>query len=250
MIIIKTPAEIEIMRKNGALLSSVLDRVCDAVAPGKSTAYLDRLAEELIVNAGAKPAFKGYSGYPATLCTSINEEIVHGIPSEARTLHEGDIISLDIGLVKNGFYSDMATTVPVGKISTKAKRLLSVTKESLWRGIKQVKIGNRLSDISHTIGSYVEGAGFFVVKEYVGHGIGRNLHEDPQIPNYGPGGHGPRLRAGMVVAIEPMVKTDPDPTRVLDNGWTVVTASGGLAAHFEHTVALTEDGVDVLTIRR
>ncbi len=250
MIILKTPTEIAIMRENGALLAAVLDAVCAEVAPGKSTGYLDRLAEELIKKAGAKPAFKGYSGYPATLCTSINEEIVHGIPSDTRILNEGDIISLDIGLVKNGFYSDMATTVPVGQITPAAKRLLSVTQESLWRGIKQVKIGNRLSDVSHTIGSYVEGEGFFIVKEYVGHGIGRNLHEDPQVPNYGPPGRGPRLRAGMVIAIEPMVKTDPDPTQVRDDGWTVVTASGGLAAHFEHTVALTEDGADVLTIRR
>ncbi len=250
MIIVKTPAEIAIMRKNGALLASVLDAVCAKVAPGTSTAALDRLAEGLIKRAGAQPAFKGYSGYPATLCTSINEEIVHGIPAEGRILKDGDIISLDIGLVKNGFYSDMATTVPVGEISPAAERLLSVTRESLWRGIKQVKIGNRLSDISHTIGSYVESEGFFVVKEYVGHGIGRSLHEDPQIPNYGPPGHGPRLQVGMVFAIEPMVKTDPDPTRVLDDGWTVVTARGGLAAHFEHTVALTETGVDVLTIRR
>ncbi len=250
MILIKTPDEIETMRRNGAILASVLDAVCEKVTPGRSTAYLDRLAEEMIRKAGAKPAFKGYHGFPATLCTSINEEVVHGIPSEERILVEGDILSIDVGLMRDGFYADMATTVPVGRIGEEAEHLLSVTKESLWRGIKQVKIGNRLSDISHTIGSYVESEGLFVVKEYVGHGIGKNLHEDPQIPNYGPRGRGPRLQVGMVFAIEPMVKTDPDPTRVLDDGWTVVTATGGLAAHFEHTVALTERGVDVLTMIR
>ncbi|HDJ29489.1 MAG TPA: type I methionyl aminopeptidase [Candidatus Acetothermia bacterium] len=250
MILIKTPEEIETMRRNGALLASVLDEVCSKVAPGVSTASLDRLAEELIRREGASPAFKGYHGFPATLCTSINEEVVHGIPSEDRLLHEGDILSIDIGLVRDGYYADMATTVPVGQIGEVAEHLLSTTEESLWRGIKQVKIGNRLSDISHTIGSYVESEGLFVVKEYVGHGIGKDLHEDPQIPNYGPPGRGPRLRVGMVFAIEPMVKTDPAPTRVLDDGWTVVTGTGGLAAHFEHTVALTERGVEILTIRR
>ncbi len=250
MILIKTPEEIETMRRNGALLASVLDEVCSKVAPGVSTASLDRLAEELIRREGASPAFKGYHGFPATLCTSINEEVVHGIPSEDRLLHEGDILSIDIGLVRDGYYADMATTVPVGQIGEVAEHLLFTTEESLWRGIKQVKIGNRLSDISHTIGSYVESEGLFVVKEYVGHGIGKDLHEDPQIPNYGPPGRGPRLRVGMVFAIEPMVKTDPAPTRVLDDGWTVVTGTGGLAAHFEHTVALTERGVEILTIRR
>ncbi len=250
MILIKTREEIETMRRNGALLASVLDEVCAQIAPGVSTAYLDRLAEGLIRDAGAQPAFKGYHGFPATLCTSINDEVVHGIPSEKRILSEGDIISIDIGLLKEGFYADMATTVPVGRIDSEVEHLLSVTRESLWRGIKQVKIGNRLSDISHTIGSYVESEGLFVVREYVGHGIGKNLHEDPQIPNYGPKGRGPRLQVGMVFAIEPMVKTDPEPTRILDDGWTVVTATGGLAAHFEHTVALTEEGADVLTIGR
>ena len=220
MILIKTPEEIETMRRNGALLASVLDEVCSKVAPGVSTASLDRLAEELIRREGASPAFKGYHGFPATLCTSINEEVVHGIPSEDRLLHEGDILSIDIGLVRDGYYADMATTVPVGQIGEVAEHLLATTEESLWRGIKQVKIGNRLFDISHTIGSYVESEGLFVVKEYVGHGIGKDLHEDPQIPNYGPPGRGPRLRVGMVFAIEPMVKTDPAPTRVLDDGWT------------------------------
>jgi methionyl aminopeptidase len=247
MITLKTPAEIEIMRENGRILAASLQAVCQAVAPGKSTAFLDSLAEDLIRQAGAEPAFKGYGGFPATICASVNEEVVHGIPSKTSILHEGDILSIDIGLIRDGLYSDMATTVPVGEIDPMAQHLLRVTQESLWRGIEQVTIGNRLSDISHAIGAYIESEGFYVVKEYVGHGIGRDLHEDPQIPNHGLPGHGPRLRAGMVFAIEPMVKTDPEPTRVLDNGWTVVTATGGLSAHFEHTVAVTETGVDVLT---
>jgi methionyl aminopeptidase len=248
MITLKSPAEIDKMRENGRLLASCLHEICRHVAPGRDTLYLDRLAERLIRKEGAVPAFKGYNGFPATICASINEEVVHGIPSTDRILKEGDILSIDIGLVKDGFYSDMATTVPVGEIDEKAQRLLRVTEKSLWQGLEQVRIGNRLSDVSHAIGSFVENEGFHVVTEYVGHGIGRELHEDPQIPNYGPPGRGPRLRSGMVFAIEPMVKMDPEPTRVLDDGWTVVTATGGLAAHFEHTVALTDTGLDVLTL--
>jgi len=248
MITVKAPAEIAKMRENGRLLASCLHEVCMHVAPGKDTEYLDRLAEGLIRKQGAIPAFKGYNGFPATICASINAEVVHGIPSRERTLKDGDILSIDIGLVKDGFYSDMATTVPVGEISAQAQQLLQVTEKSLWQGLEQVRIGNRLSDISHAIGAFVENEGLYVVTEYVGHGIGRELHEDPQIPNYGPPGRGPRLRSGMVFAIEPMVKLDPEPTRVLDNGWTVVTATGGLAAHFEHTVALTDAGLEILTL--
>jgi len=202
----------------------------------------------MILSAGAKPAFKGYRGFPATLCTSINDEIVHGIPSEKRLLRNGDILSIDIGLVRNGYYADMATTVPVGEISAGTRKILEVGKRSLWEGIKQVRIGHRLSDISHAIGSFVEKAGYHVVREYVGHGIGRALHEEPEVPNYGPPGRGVRLRAGMTLAIEPMVKTDDLPTKkVKGDQWTVKTASGGLSVHFEHTVALTEDGPEVLT---
>ncbi len=248
MITLKTPAQIEKMHENGRLLASCLHEVCMHVSPGVNTEYLDHMAEGLIKKHGAIPAFKGYNGFPATICASINAEVVHGIPSKKRIVKEGDILSIDIGLVKDGFYSDMATTVPVGEISVEAQHLLQVTKNSLWQGLEQVRIGNRLSDISHTIGAFVEKEGLFVVTEYVGHGIGRELHEDPQIPNYGPPGRGPRLRSGMVFAIEPMVKVDPEPTRVLDNGWTVVTASGGLAAHFEHTVALTDTGLEILTL--
>jgi len=248
MIPLKTPSEIAIMRENGRILALTLRTICEEVTLGKSTASLDHLAEELIRKAGAEPAFKGYQGYPATICASINEEVVHGIPSE-RLLKAGDILSIDIGLFREGLYTDMATTVPVGEIDDdEVHHLLRVTEESLWQGIKRVIIGNRLSDISHAIGSYVKSKGLHVVREYIGHGIGRRLHEDPQIPNYGLPGQGPRLQPGMVFAIEPMVKTDPEPTRVLDNNWTVVTATGGLAAHFEHTVALTERGVDVLTL--
>jgi len=248
MITLKTPAQIAKMRENGMLLASCLHKVCGRVTAGVDTKYLDRLAETLIRKEGAIPAFKGYNGFPATICASINEEVVHGIPSKERILNEGDILSIDIGLVKDGFYSDMATTVAVGEISEQAQRLLQVTEKSLWEGLEQVRIGNRLSDISHAIGAFVENEGLYVVTEYVGHGIGRELHEDPQIPNYGRPGRGPRLRAGMVFAIEPMVKVDPEPTRVLDNAWTVVTASGGLAAHFEHTVALTDTGLEILTL--
>ena len=248
MIPLKTKAELDIMRENGRLLARVLREVCSEVAPGVSTASLDRRAEEMILSAGAKPAFKGYRGFPATLCTSINDEIVHGIPSEKRLLRNGDILSIDIGLVRNGYFADMATTVPVGEISAGTRKILEVGKRSLWEGIKQVRIGHRLSDISHAIGSFVEKAGYYVVREYVGHGIGRALHEEPEVPNYGPPGRGVRLRAGMTLAIEPMVKTDDLPTKkVKGDPWTVKTASGGLSVHFEHTVALTEDGPEVLT---
>jgi len=247
MIQLKTPSEIAILRENGRILASIIHTVCQDVAPGRSTASLDQLAERLICEAGAKPAFKGYQGYPATLCTSINHEVVHGIPSEKRRLQEGDILSIDVGLLREGLYADMAVTVAVGEVDDAAQQLLRITEQALWLGIEQVTIGNRLSDISHAIGTYVEREGLSVVKEYVGHGIGKELHEDPQIPNYGPPGQGLRLRAGMVFAIEPMVKTDSEPTKLLDNDWTVVTSTGGLAAHYEHTVALTQTGVDVLT---
>jgi len=245
MIVVKSAAELGTMRQNGRLLARTLAAVCEAVTPGATTGALDALAEELIREGGAQPAFKGYRGFPATLCTSINEEVVHGIPSQQTVLRDGDILSIDIGLVRDGLYADMATTVAVGRVSDVAQRLLEVTRDSLCKGIEQVTIGNRLSDISHAIGTYVEREGFHVVREYVGHGIGRELHEDPQIPNYGPPGRGPRLRAGMVFAIEPMVKASPGPTRVLENGWTV--SADGLAAHFEHTIAVTENGADILT---
>jgi methionyl aminopeptidase len=182
--------------------------------------------------------------------TSINDEVVHGVPSEERVLHDGDLFSIDIGMVRKGFCVDMATTIGVGQIDSAAQRLLEVGEQSLWEGVREVRIAKRLSDVSHAIGAYVESRGFHVVREYVGHGIGRALHEDPQIPNYGPPGRGVRLRAGMTLAIEPMVKVDDLPTRVQDDEWTVVTATGGLSVHFEHTVAVTSDGAVVLTLRR
>jgi len=247
MIFLKTPAEIEIMRENGRLLVQILQKLCEEIRPGRSTQFYDRLAEEMMNEAGARPSFKGYRGYPATINASFNEEVVHGIPSRQRKLQQGDLFSIDVGLEREGMHVDMATTVPVGEVSDEARQLLRVGERSLWHGIKQVRIGNRLSDISHAIGTFVEAEGFYVVKEYVGHGIGRALHEDPQIPNFGPPGHGVRLRPGMAFAIEPMVKVDPLPTKVREDQWTVVTGSGGLSVHFEHTVVLTESGSVVVT---
>jgi len=248
MIALKTQTQIDIMVENGRLLARILDALCDEIRPGQSTEYYDRLAEEMMIAEGAVPAFKGYQGYPATINASLNDEVVHGIPSSDRALHEGDLFSIDIGLVRDEMYVDMATTVAIGEVKDEALRLLQIGESSLWRGIKQVKIGNRLSDISHAIGSFVEAEGFHVVKEFVGHGIGTALHEDPQIPNFGPPGHGVRLAPGMAFAIEPMVKLDPLPTRIREDKWTVVTGSGGLSVHFEHTVVLTDNGAVVVTL--
>ncbi len=248
MIALKSPTEVSVLRENGQTLSRILTALCREVQPGRPTLYFDEMAESLIREAGGIPSFKGYHGYPATINASINEEVVHGIPSSERTLSEGDVFSIDIGLMRDGMHVDMATTLPVGDVDDVARRLLDVGERSLWEGIEQVKIGNRLSDVSYAIGSYVEEAGFYVVKEYVGHGIGKALHEDPQIPNYGPPGHGVRLRPGMALAIEPMIKLDALPTQVLDDRWTVVTGSGGLSVHFEHTIVLTEDGAIVVTL--
>lgn len=247
MIVLKTADEIGILQDNGRLLGDILGRLCDHVLPGRTTQFFDEMAEEMIRACGGVPSFKGYEGYPATINASINEEVVHGIPSAERTLAEGDVFSIDIGMLRNGMHVDTAITVPVGRVSDTACRMMDVCKQSLWQGIEQVMIGRRLSDISHAIGSFVESAGFYVVREYVGHGIGKNLHEDPQIPNYGPPGKGDRLRPGMVLAIEPMIMTDPAPTRVASDGWTVVTGAGGWSVHFEHTVVLTENGAVVVT---
>jgi methionyl aminopeptidase len=248
MIALKTAAELSIMQENGCLLARILLALCEEVHSGRSTLFFDDMAESLIREAGAVPSFKGYHGYPATINASINDEVVHGIPSAQRKLEEGDVFSIDIGLVRDGLHVDMARTVAVGQIDETARRMLDIGERSLWEGIEQVKIGNRLSDISHAIGSYVEAAGFHVVKEYAGHGIGRALHEDPQIPNYGPPGHGIRLRTGMALAIEPMIKIDSLPIKVQADRWTVVTGSGGLSVHFEHTIVLTEGGAVVVTL--
>jgi len=214
---------------------------------GISTAALDRRAEELIHEVGAEPAFKGYQGYPATICASLNEEVVHGIPKDDRILAEGDLLSIDLGLRREGLYADMATTVIIGKAAPRARRLIELTQEALERGIAKALAGNRVSDISHAIGSFVEEHGYYVVRKYVGHGIGRELHEEPQIPNFGPPGRGPRLRPGMVLCIEPMVKEDKGEVQVLNDGWTAVTPQRGLAVHLEEMVEITERGPEVLT---
>ena len=249
MIVCRSQAEIARMRVANQLVADVLAELEADVAPGVTTADLDRLAERLVKDAGAEPAFKGYRGYPATLCASVNEEVVHGIPSTSRKLREGDIVSLDIGVKVSGFYGDAAVTVPVGHVPEETTTLLRVTNESLERAIAQVRVGGRLSDIGHAVQEWVEAHGFSIVREFVGHGIGERLHEDPQIPNYGPPGRGPKLAEGMVLAIEPMVAMGRPETRVLGDGWTAVTRDGSLAAHFEHTVAVTSDGPLVLTAR-
>jgi methionyl aminopeptidase len=224
----------------------VLAELKTTVGPGVTTADLDALAERRLAEAGAEPAFKGYHGYPATICASVNEQVVHGIPSR-RALVEGDIVSLDMGAKLGGFYGDSAVTVPVGRISEDAARLLSVTEESLYKALSVVKPGTRVSDIGAAVQTYVEAHGFSVVREFVGHGIGNKLHEEPQIPNYGPGGRGPRLAEGMVLAIEPMVNFGRPAVKVLSDGWTAVTKDGSLSAHFEHTVVVTGTGYRILT---
>jgi methionyl aminopeptidase len=248
VIVCKSPAEIERMRAANQLVADVLAELASMVAPGVTTADLDRAAERLVRAGGAEPAFKGYRGYPCTLCASVNEQVVHGIPSP-RALVEGDIISLDMGVKLNGFFGDSAVTVPVGQVAPDVERLLQVTQDALARGIEQVRLGGRVSDIGHAIQTHVEAHGFSVVREFVGHGIGAALHEEPQIANYGGPGRGPRLAEGMVLAIEPMVNMGRPAVKVLADGWTAVTRDGSLSAHFEHTVAVTKNGPRVLTGR-
>lgn len=248
MIVCKSPAELERMRAANALVADVLAHLADMVAPGVTTLDLDVEAEKRVRAAGAEPAFKGYRGYPSTLCASVNDQVVHGIPSQ-RPLVEGDIISLDMGVKLNGFYGDSALTVAVGRVAPEVAALLRVTEESLHKGIEQVRLGGRVSDIGHAVQQHVEAGGFSVVREFVGHGIGAALHEDPQIANYGEPGRGPRLAEGMTLAIEPMVNMGKPGVKVLGDGWTAVTKDGSLSAHFEHTVAVTRDGPLVLTAR-
>lgn len=248
MIVCKSAGEIERMRAANELVANVLAELSSMVAPGVTTADLDAAAERLVRAGGAEPAFKGYRGYPCTLCASVNEQVVHGIPS-ARLLVEGDIISLDMGVKLKGFFGDSAVTVPVGRVSEEAEKLLRVTRESLAKGIEQVQLGGRISDIGHAIQEHVEAHGFTVVREFVGHGIGAALHEDPQIANYGEPGRGPRLAEGMVLAIEPMVNVGRPAVKVLPDGWTAVTKDGSLSAHFEHTVAVTDGEPWILTAR-
>ena len=237
------------MRSAGRLVGQVLTALSAVVAPGVTTADLDALAEQMIVDAGAIPAFKGYHGYPATICASVNDEVIHGIPSGKRILQAGDIISIDVGAALGGYYGDSAITLPVGPISEAAAKLLRVTDESLYKAIEVVKPGGRVSDIGHAVQAHVEAHGFSVVREFVGHGIGQQMHEDPQVPNYGEPGRGPRLAEGMVLAIEPMVNAGKPAVKVLSDGWTAVTRDRSLAAHFEHTVAVTADGPWILTAR-
>jgi len=247
-IVCKSAAEIEKMRRSGRIVREVLDHVRVLVAPGVTTMDLERAAEKKMKDLGAVPAFKGYYDYPCVLCTSINEEIVHGIPSEKRVLQAGDIVSIDCGVVVDGYYGDAAITVPVeGPISEERRKLLEVTEASLYKGIEQARIGNSIGDVGAAVQEYVEANGFSVVREFVGHGIGTRLHEEPQIPNFGSRGHGARLREGMVLAIEPMVNSGEPQTRVLDDKWTAVTADGSSSAHFEHCIAVTRDGPVILT---
>lgn len=251
MIVYKSPAEIEKMRRAGRIVAGTIQAVLRAVAPGRTTKDLDRVAEAYIREQGATPSFLGYGNppFPASICTSLNDEIVHGIPSPKRVLREGDLLSLDFGAIWEGYHADAAVTVFVGDPpSDEAEKLVRVTREALEAGIAQIRPGGRLSDISHAIEQTALGAGFQVVREYVGHGIGRRLHEDPQIPNYGPPGRGPELRPGLVIAVEPMVNAGGWETVLRADRWTVATADGSLSAHFEHTIAVTEDGHEVLTV--
>jgi methionyl aminopeptidase len=247
-IVCKSAAEIERMRQSGRIVRQVLDHVRSMVAPGVTTMELERAAEKKIAELGAKPAFKGYYDYPCVLCTSVNEEIVHGIPSERRALKDGDIVSIDCGVVLDGYYGDAAITVPVSEaVKPELRKLLTVTEESLYRGIDQALIGNSVGDVGAAVQEHVEANGFSVVREFVGHGIGTRLHEEPQIPNFGARGHGAKLREGMVLAIEPMVNYGKPGSRVLDDKWTAVTVDGSFSAHFEHCVAVTKNGPVILT---
>ncbi len=247
-IICKSSAELEKMRKSGRIVRQVLNAVKQLVVPGVTTMDLERAAEKKIQDLGAKAAFKGYYDYPCVLCTSVNEQIVHGIPSEKRVLKEGDIVSIDCGVVIDGFFADSAITVPVGKVAPQLEKLLQVTEKSLQKAIENVKLGNTVGDIGAAVQGLVESNGFSIVRDFVGHGIGTRLHEDPQVPNHGIPGQGPKLREGMVLAIEPMVNVGKPGAKVLDDKWTAVTEDGSVSAHFEHCVAVTKNGPLVLTL--
>ncbi|GKT08319.1 type I methionyl aminopeptidase [Desulforhabdus sp. TSK] len=247
MITLRSQREIEKIRKASLIVAEVLLKLKEHVLPGVTTFELNQISEDLARKHKARPAFKGYQGYPFALCTSVNEEVVHGMPSRKRHLQEGDIISIDFGVVFDNYFGDSAITVPVGRISEEAQLLCTATEESLHAGISQVVVGNRLSDISHAIQSYVESRGYSVVREFVGHGIGQHLHESPQIPNYGPPGRGVKLKAGMVFAIEPMINLGRPEVEILKDKWTAVTVDRKISAHFEHTVAVTDNGPDILS---
>jgi methionyl aminopeptidase len=247
VIIIKSPREIEHLKRSNSIVAEVFQELRGVILPGITTQELDQIAEKAILSKGAIPAFKGYRGFPATLCISMNEEVVHGIPNQRR-LKEGDIVSLDVGVNLNGYFGDAAITLPVGNIDEVARSLLEVTEKALYIGIEKAKIGNRLFDISYAIQTWVEAYGFSVVRDFVGHGIGKNLHEEPQIPNFGPPHQGPRLEKGMVFALEPMVNEGTCEVKILSDGWTVVTADRKRSAHFEHTIAITDGGAEILSI--
>jgi len=249
VIVCRSAAELERMREAGRLVGEVLTELAARVAPGVTTAELDELAEQRILRAGAIPAFKGYHGYPATICASINDEVIHGIPSGRRVLNEGDVVSIDVGASLDGYFGDSAVTLAVGQVSEEAATLLRVTDEALYKAIEFARPGGRISDIGHAVQHHVEAYGFSVVREFVGHGIGQRMHEEPQVPNYGEPGRGPRLTEGMVLAIEPMVNAGKAAVKLLGDGWTAVTRDGSLSAHFEHTVAVTTDGPWILTAR-
>jgi len=236
------------MRKAGGITAQILEEMVNMAKPGISTGDLDKYAERRIKELGALPAFKGYNGFPASVCISLNDEVVHGIPSSKRVLKDGDIVSLDFGVIYQGWYGDSARTVAVGKVKPEVQKLVDTTRESLYKGIEQCREGNRVFDIGHAVQNYVEGFGFSVVREFVGHGIGRALHEDPQVPNYGPKGKGLLLKVGMVLAIEPMINAGSHEVKVLADGWTAVTVDRSLSAHFEHTVAITPKGPEILTV--
>lgn len=245
-IVIKTPEEIEIMREAGRILASILVELQSSLKSGQTTKEIDQITESLIIKSNVKPAFKGYRGFPGCACVSVNEEIVHGIPGDKK-IYEGDLVSVDVGIIYQDFYSDSAKTFSIGKVDPKLTNLLEVTEESLSQGIAQAIVGKRLSDISHAVQKYVEANHFSVVREFVGHGIGRGLHEEPEIPNFGSPNQGPVLKPGMVFAIEPMVNLGDWQTKITNDGWTVVTKDGKHSAHFEHTVAITESGPQILT---
>lgn len=248
MIVIKSRDEIDIMRVPCRVTGELLNDLAEFIKPGITTADVDKYCLDYILKQGMIPTFKDYGGFPGNVCVSVNEEIVHGIPDHSRILHEGDIVSVDVGAIYKGYTSDAARTYPVGKISDEAARLIRVTEESFFAGVEKARIGNRLSDISHAVQEKAEGEGFSVIRDFVGHGVGRDLHEDPQVPNYGKPGRGPRLMAGMVLAIEPMIAQGTFETETLLNDWTAVTADGKLASHYENTVAITEDGPELLTL--
>ncbi len=248
MIILKSPQEIEKIRRSSLIVAEFLENIREHIQPGVTTWDLNVLSEEWARRHNAAPAFRGYQGYPFSLCTSVNEEVVHGMPSKDRRLKEGDIVSIDFGVVLDGYYGDAAITAPVGKISEEAVKLCETTEQSLYEGIRKAVIGNRLSDISHAIQKYVEERGFSVVREFVGHGIGQRLHESPQIPNYGAPGRGVKLKPGMVLAIEPMINAGRPEVEVMPDRWTAVTVDRKRSCHFEHTIAITQNGPDILSL--